>query len=436
MAEKKKIAKEIYLSSKVKLMTSTTHLKNAEEHATDILKNQLSSDLVFHNLEHTEKLVETIKLIGTYEQLSTADMEIVQMAAWFLNTGYRDVYDEHEEKSKAIASAFLKLKEVPQDKIDKISACILATQAGNKPKNKLEKVCVDAKQAININDNYKQALEQLRQEQLAVKKIEQSEVDSLQNHLETILKYDFYTTYGNEVLLPARDKLKTKLEKRLNKLRKGVDEILSSDLGVTLAQLKAMKKKLQKVEGRPERGIETMFRLTSKNHLDLSGMADNKANIMISINSIIMSVVMGSLLSKIDSNEHLYIPTIILLLVNLASLIFAILSLRPNVSDGLFTRADIKNQKTNLLFFGNFHKMKREDYHWGMNKLMENANFLYSNLIDDIYFLGVVLARKYQLLRTSYNIFMYGMIIVVMAYIISLSFAEEPMQELKDSLQE
>jgi len=67
---------------------------------------------------------------------------------------------------------------------------------------------------------------------------------------------------------------------------------------------------------------------------------------------------------------------------------------------------------------------------------MENANFLYSNLIDDIYFLGVVLARKYQLLRTSYNIFMYGMIIVVMAYIISLSFAEEPMQELKDSLQE
>ena len=73
--------------------------------------------------------------------------------------------------------------------------------------------------------------------------------------------------------------------------------------------------------------------------------------------------------------------------------------------------------------------MKREDYHWGMNKLMESSNFLYSNLIDDIYFLGVVLARKYKLLRTSYNIFMFGMIIVVIAFIVSLSYVEVPMDE-------
>ena len=158
-------------------------------------------------------------------------------------------------------------------------------------------------------------------------------------------------------------------------------------------------------------------------------MADSKANIMISINSIIMSVVLGSLMQKLDSNDHLIIPTIILLSVNLGALIFAILSLRPNVSAGLFTREDIENQKTNLLFFGNFHKMKREDYHWGMNKLMENANFLYSNLIDDIYFLGVVLARKYKLLRTSYTIFMFGMVIVVIAFVISLGFVEEPIRE-------
>ncbi len=418
-------------------MTSNTLLKDTELYATDFLKNQFSSDLSFHNFEHTETLVEATKLVGTHEQLSQAEMEVVQIAAWFLNTGYKEDYDEYEEKSKAIASAFLSDQNVSDDKINKVLGCILATQEGNKPKHKTEKVFVDATKAVAIKGNFKTQLDQLRQELSRVKKIEQSEVDSLENHLQAIIKYEFYTAYGKDVLLPARDKLKVKLEKRLNKLQKVVDENLSSDLGVTLAQLKAMKKKLQKVEGRPERGIETMFRLTSKNHLDLSGMADNKANIMISINSIIMSVVMGSLLSKIDSNQHLYIPTIILLLVNLASLIFAILSLRPNVSDGLFTRADIENQKTNLLFFGNFHKMKREDYHWGMNKLMENANFLYSNLIDDIYFLGVVLARKYKLLRTSYNIFMFGMIIVVIAYIVSLSFAEEPIQEaIINSLQE
>ncbi len=418
-------------------MENNALLKNAEQHATDILKNQLSSDLIFHNLEHTEAIVEAVRLIGTHDQLSEEEMEMVQIAAWFHNTGYKDAYIGHNEESKAIAATFLNKENVPPQKRDKILNCILASKVGNKPKENIEKVLVDARQTVVKEDNFRVQLDLLRQELLAVKKEEQSEVESLQSYLKAILKYEFHTNYGKEVLQPARDKLKTKLEKRLNKLQKMVDESLSSDLGVTAAQLKAMKKKLQKAEGRPERGIETMFRLTSKNHLDLSGMADSKANIMISINSIILSVVLGSLMQKLDTNGHLILPTIILLAVNLGALIFAILSLRPNVSDGLFTREDIENQKTNLLFFGNFHKMKREDYHWGMNKLMENANFLYSNLIDDIYFLGVVLARKYKLLRTSYTIFMFGMVVVVLAFIISLSFVEEPIKDaILNTLQE
>lgn len=418
-------------------MENNILLEKAEAHATEILKNQLSPDLVFHNFESTAQEVEWVKTIGLQEQLSEEELELVQIAAWFHNTGYRDDYDEPHSKSKAIASSFLSKESVPLGKANLILDSILVMQNGNKPQNKIEKVLVDARQAVVVDGDFKAQVGLLKKELSAVKNIEQSEVEGLQNHLKTILQYEFHTAYGKESLLPARDKLKSKLEKRLNKLQKVVDEKVSNDLGVTMAQLKAMKKKLAKVEGRPERGIETMFRLTSKNHLDLSGMADSKANIMISINSIIMSVVMGSLMSKLDSNEHLYYPTIILLVVNLASLIYAILSLRPNVSDGLFTRDDIENQRTNLLFFGNFHKMSRQDYHWGMNKLMENANFLYSNLIDDIYFLGVVLARKYKLLRTSYNIFMYGMIVVVVAYIISLSFIEEPIKEaIINSLQE
>ena len=118
-------------------------------------------------------------------------------------------------------------------------------------------------------------------------------------------------------------------------------------------------------------------------------------------------------MQKLDSNPHLIVPTIILLLVNLGSIIFSILSLRPNVTRGMFTREDIENQRTNLLFFGNFHKMKREDYQWGMNQLMENAS----------YFLGVVLAVKYKHLRTSYNIFMYGIVVAVIAFVLSNYFA-------------
>ena len=132
-------------------------------------------------------------------------------------------------------------------------------------------------------------------------------------------------------------------------------------------------------------------------------------------------------MQRFYEHPHLIIPTGILIAVNLGSMIFAVLSTRPNVTKGSFTRDDIKKHRTNLLFFGNFHNMTRNDYQWGMTQMMENGGFLYSSLIDDIYFLGVVLYRKYKFLRISYNIFMYGIVIAVIAFLISGFFKEQPM---------
>ena len=130
-------------------------------------------------------------------------------------------------------------------------------------------------------------------------------------------------------------------------------------------------------------------------------------------------------MSKLDnpSKDFLIWPTAIFALSTVISIVLSVLATRPNVTSGKFTKEDVANKKVNLLFFGNFHKMKRDDYHWGMNELMDNANFLYSSLIDDIYFLGVVLAKKYRFLRYSYNIFMYGIVVAVLAYVISNFFA-------------
>src|SRR5690606_13141429 len=90
----------------------------------------------------------------------------------------------------------------------------------------------------------------------------------------------------------------------------------------------------------PTRGIETMFRTTSKNHMELSAIADNKANIMISINSIILSVLVSVLIRKLEEYPHMTIPAVMLTLVCLTTIVFAILATRPNVSKGKFERQD------------------------------------------------------------------------------------------------
>jgi hypothetical protein len=137
------------------------------------------------------------------------------------------------------------------------------------------------------------------------------------------------------------------------------------------------------------------------------------------VNSIILSVALTVLLARLAFYPQYIIPTAILVLVCLASIIFAILATRPSINKGRFTEDDIRNKKTNLLFFGNFHRMELDEYQWAMNEMLKDREYLYNGMIKDIYFLGVVLAKKYKYLRISYTIFMWGIVIASIAFAIA-----------------
>ncbi len=173
------------------------------------------------------------------------------------------------------------------------------------------------------------------------------------------------------------------------------------------------KKKL----GSRKRGVSDMFRTSYRTHVELSGIADNKSNIMISINGIIISIVIASISPKIDSNPWLLLPTTVLLITCLASMIYAVLSARPRVSKEKVTLEDVRNNRANILFFGNFYTLTRADYVEGMEELMQDSERLYDNMARDLHGLGTVLAKKYKLLRIAYNIFMIGLVLSVASFI-------------------
>src|SRR5690606_6159084 len=132
-------------------------------------------------------------------------------------------------------------------------------------------------------------------------------------------------------------------------------------------------KKNKKDKKKSERGVETMFRVTSTNHLQLSALADNKANIMISVNSIILSIVVTVLVRKLEEYPNYMIPTFLLVATCLTAMVFAILATRPKVSTGVVTKEDIDKKQGNLLYFGNFHQMSLSAYKGGMHALMEDG---------------------------------------------------------------
>ena len=185
-----------------------------------------------------------------------------------------------------------------------------------------------------------------------------------------------------------------------------------------LEKKKKKKKKPTKKEGLgSSRGVETMFRTSYRTNMDLSALADAKANIMISINGIIISIIIASISPKIDSNPWLLIPTSVLLLSCMVSISMAVLAARPRLNSKFIDLESVRSNKANILFFGNFVNMREDDFIIGMKELVQDNDRLYVNMMRDIYGLGTVLEKKFRFLRTSYNVFMVGLIIGVILFI-------------------
>ena len=391
-------------------------LKISEDYAKNLLKDKLSSAYTYHNLDHTIQVVDKIKILAKEENISPEDTENLLLAGWFHDLGYVDDANNHEEESRKIASDFLKQHRFPEERIAKIGELILATDKFYKPKNHLEEIIKDADLYHLASDDYFRICENLRQEIKEVHHQKFSKQQWSELNIVFFSKHQFYTKFAKENWQPEKEKNVEKILSSIKNMKEEKKEKSSLEKDKALLN----KKKLEKLES-PERGIETMFRITLNNHTKLSQIADSKANILLSVNAIIISIALSTLIPKLDAprNAHLVIPSFVMIMFSVACIILAIMSTRPKVSSGTFTRKEIEEKKVNLLFFGNFYKMPLEEYLWAMKEMMSDRQYLYDTMIKDLYYLGIVLNRKYKLLRLTYTVFTVGIIASVVAFVVA-----------------
>lgn len=164
-------------------------------------------------------------------------------------------------------------------------------------------------------------------------------------------------------------------------------------------------------------GISAFFRVLSNNLNQQNSLADNKANIMISINTVALSLVIGSSARNIEYWQNLFVPIIMFVMTSLLTTVFAVLATRPNFIIGNVTQEDLDNKKSNLLFFGNFTSLTLEDFEDSMLTILKDDEYLYRSILADFYGQGTVLKRKYLLLTYSYNIFVFGLVLSIMVFI-------------------
>ena len=390
----------------------------------NLYKNELPPQTVYHNFDHVLRVVEAANEIAEAEKISETDLEILLIAAWFHDTGFTISYKEHEEKSKEIATQYLTEKGINKLVIEKVCKAIDATKIDNEPQNKVEEILCDADLFhLGLEDfKSKNSLLRLEWEKLCDKSY--SDMEWLQLNETFLNNHKFYTHYAYSKLNDQKIQNWLAVQKDLRKTV-AKEEEESFKRKVKKDDLKRKKEK----DSIPERGIDTMYRVTLRNHLKLSDIADTKANILLSVSAIVLSIALSILFPKLDKADNYYLiyPTAIFLIIAVITMIFSILSTRPKITSEKFTAEDVKNKKVNLLFFGNFHKMEVDEFQEAMTDVMKDREYLYRSLNKDLYYLGLVLKKKYRLLHIAYTIFMFGVVVSVLSFMIAFILMKNAM---------
>jgi len=151
-----------------------------------------------------------------------------------------------------------------------------------------------------------------------------------------------------------------------------------------------------------------MFRVTYHNHVQLSGLADNKANMLVSINGLIISVLLAGIAPRLGEMSWSIAPALVLIAGCAPSLVFAVLASKPRLKPSAISVEQVKSNRGNVLFFGEFRGMPLADFSESMHALIDDPQLLRDNLIRELYFMGEALEQKYRRLQVAYTAFLLG----------------------------
>lgn len=393
-------------------MKNNTVVKDAEEYVFNLFKEKLPNDYVYHNFNHTLETVKACKKLSKSYNLTNRDYEVLMLAAWFHDTGYISVYENHEEESVKFMKEYL-TGNYPEEEIREIEALILSTRYQAVPDGSMQEILHDA-DYINLGrKNFNRRADLLRIEWERILNKAYNEEEWAQIQLQFLINTSFKT---EEAILNYNEQR----EQNILKQRSKIEELKSE-------RDKAEEKKNAKPV-KDGRGIETLYRSLYNYHINLTSIADNKANMMISINTIIISIVItlfgtGFTFSSEDAfgSVRFVFPMAFLLMTSLLAVVFAILSARPTVTSK--EKYELSRKESSILFFGNFAQLQLKEFVDRIKELKQEKEELYDSMSIDIYYLGSVLVKKYNYLSWSYNIFMFGMVICAVGFVVIMLFS-------------
>lgn len=177
-----------------------------------------------------------------------------------------------------------------------------------------------------------------------------------------------------------------------------------------------------KTKGLPKTVIN-IIRTTQRNNIELTAIADNKANVLMSLNAFILAAIIPYAFSnsEIIFENLLFIPLVFAAITSSLTIYLAAQVLKPSDFDKKRNGTN-PNVQASPFFFGNFYKMSSEEYYHYLKEGLANDNLVKAHLAQDLYYIGKRLGDKMSLIRIAFNVFIVGIFVTVFSTVIVLSF--------------
>lgn len=376
----------------------------AEEYVKDLLTHHLSPEQYYHDWTHTKAVFKEAVELGRAAGLTPDQLEILSLAGLFHDTGFTVSYSDHEDHSKELARTYLTSIHFPDEKIQAVLSTIDATKMPHNGTDKLGALLQDADLSSLAGPDWQIRADLLRKEQAALGNKIYSEEEWVTQNLDFYKNTEYTTNEAKARYTAGKDHNQDILKKINKKLKKGsVGSLIDGN-----------------------RTAELLFKTALRNHISLTQIADNKANIMLSINALILTFALPILVQKTKFLENWYfvLPVTIIGACCIISIVYAALATQPGKFKGKFAEGHLEDGKGSLFFFGNFYASSLDEYTSAMKKALTNVDRLDDSAILDLYFMGKSLGRKFELLRQCYAFFLAGIIIGSVIFVLGISISK------------
>jgi hypothetical protein len=381
-------------------------LEKAKAYVLERFDTGLAPKYLFHNYAYSVEIAGALSDLLEETDLEEQTQWLISIVGLFYPLGYIKGHKKFQRTSVNLLNEWAEIEGVDLSTADGNAAdWILAVKTADQDSPRPVRLLHDACWSWLGRKRFDRRSNLLQLERDAIASKEGDPIKFGEEMQELLLNFNYLTTVGKRAYDTRR--------------RKNVSSQQSDNYKIEQKEVKA---RTGKNFGR---GIDTMYRTAFRNHINLSRIADGKANMMISINTIILSIVItvsGASLSFFEDvffeNPEFLVPIISLLLSSLIAVIFAVFSARPSVTEYRIKKDKlIKSKEASLLYFGNFLKLEKKEFVEYMATMKLDQNALYDDLARDLYDLGQVMHKKYLLLTISYNTFVGGLALAVLSFL-------------------